>query len=50
MVTAIYIFAYLIITNEKKKSIRWIVTLIFAAIASLVFYDIYIHPNPNQSQ
>lgn len=43
MVAAIYIFAYLIITNEKKKLIRWIVTAIFATIASLVSYAIRRH-------
>ena len=41
MVTAIYIFAYLIITNEKKKWVRCIVAAIFAVIACLVFFDIY---------
>lgn len=41
MVTAIYIFAYLIITNEKKKRIRWMITMIFAVMAGLVFYNVY---------
>ncbi|MGJ8653750.1 MAG: hypothetical protein ACSHX8_10790 [Opitutaceae bacterium] len=43
MVTAIYIFAYLIITNEQKKITKWIVTTAFAVIACLVFYGIYTH-------
>lgn len=41
MVPAVYVFAYLIITNEKKKAVRWIVTAVFAVIACLVLYDIY---------
>jgi len=40
MVTAIYIFAYLIATDERTRRTQWVITLTFGALVLAIFYHV----------